>query len=162
MIPANKKCDGQGSDFDFKRLGVRVPAVLVSPLIEQGTICHTQFDHTSVIKTASNKWLHGESLTQRDAEATDVSEVLTLSAARTDTPEITPVTPPPFTNCGSDRLSGLHRDMLVAAAMLIARNADRYLHLGSLKTREEIITALDKCGESAPPPEFQKYSDRRH
>jgi hypothetical protein len=35
----------------------------------------------------------------------------------------------------------------VAAAMLIARNADRYVHLGSLKTREEISAALDKWGE---------------
>jgi hypothetical protein len=81
-----------------------------------------------------------------------VSEVLTLSAARTDVPEITPAAPPPFTGCGSEMLSGLHRDMLVAAAMLIARNADRYLHLGSLKTREEIIAALDKCGESFLAP----------
>jgi phospholipase C len=148
VIPANKNCDGPGSNFDFKRLGVRVPAVLVSPWIEKGTICNTQFDHTSIIKTASNKWLRGQNLTNRDAHASDVSEVLTLSTARTDVPEITPCTPPPFTNCGSDLLSGLHRDMLVAAAMLVARNADRYLHLGSFKTRAEIIDALDKLGES--------------
>jgi hypothetical protein len=63
-------------------------------------------------------------------------------------PEITPVTPPPFTNCGSELLSGLHRDMLVAAAMLVARKADRYIHLGSLKTRAEIIATLDELAES--------------
>lgn len=148
VIAANNKCDGQGSNFDFRRLGVRVPAVLVSPWIEQGTICHTQFDHTSVIKTASNKWLNGKSLTRRDALATDVGGVLTLTAARNDVPEITPVTAPPFTGCGGEMLSGLHRDMLVAAAMLIARKADRYLHLGSLKTRAEIIAVIDKWGES--------------
>ena len=147
VIKANKKCDGPGSNFDFKRLGVRVPAVLVSPWIEQGTICHTEFDHTSIIKTASNKWLQGANLTNRDLKATDVSDVLTRSSARTDVPEIIPVTPPVFTGCGGELLSGLHRDMLVAAAMLIARNADRYVHLGSLKTREEIIAALDHWGE---------------
>jgi hypothetical protein len=38
--------------------------------------------------------------------------------------------------------------MLVAAAMLVARNTDRYLHLGSLKTRAELIAALDKLGKS--------------
>jgi len=148
VIKANKKCDGPGSNFDFKRLGVRVPAVLVSPWIEQGTICHTQFDHTSIIKTASNKWLQGANLTNRDLKATDVSDVLTRSSARTDVPEITPVTPPVFTGCGGELLSGLHRDMLVAAAMLIARNADRYIHLGSLRTRQEIIAALDHWGEN--------------
>lgn len=147
VIPANKKCDGPGSNFDFKRFGVRVPAVLVSPWIEQGTICHTQFDHTSVIKTASNKWLQGVSLTKRDANACDVSGVLTLPSVRTDVPPITPITPPTFAGCGSEQLSGLHRDMLVAAAMFIARNADRYIHLGSLKTRAEIIAALDHWGE---------------
>ncbi len=148
VIPANKHCDGQGSNFDFKRLGVRVPAVLVSPWIEQGTICHTQFDHTSVIKTVSNKWLDGKSLTKRDACASDVSESLTLMTARTDAPEITPITPPPFTGCGSKLLSGLQRDMLVAAAMLVARKADRYIHLGSLETKEEITALFDKWGES--------------
>ncbi|MBV9928891.1 MAG: hypothetical protein JOZ96_28020 [Acidobacteria bacterium] len=147
VIAANKECDGQGSGFDFRRLGVRVPAVLVSPWIAQGTICHTQFDHTSVIKTASNKWLGGKSLTKRDALASDVSEVLTLAAARTDAPEISPAAPPTFDGCGSELLSGLHRDMLVAAAMLVARNADRYLHLGSLKTKAEIISKLDRWGE---------------
>jgi phospholipase C len=147
VIKANKKCDGQGSNFDFKRLGVRVPAVLVSPWIEQGTICKTQFDHTSIIRTASKKWLNGAHLTNRDANATEVSGVLTLPNARTDVPEIKPITPPTFTGCGSELLSGLHRDMLVAAAMLIARNADRYIHLGSLKTRQEIIDALDRWGK---------------
>jgi phospholipase C len=147
VIPANKHCNGQGSNFDFKRLGVRVPSVLISPWIEQGTICHSQFDHTSIIKTVSNKWLNGKNLTKRDLAASDVSEVLTLSVARTDSPEITPITPPSFTNCGGKLLSGLQRDMLVGAAMLIARKADRYIHLGSLDTREEIIHTLDKWGK---------------
>ena len=38
-----------GSGFDFKTLGVRVPAVLVSPWLKQGVISDT-FDHTSVLK----------------------------------------------------------------------------------------------------------------
>src|SRR3712207_8690946 len=39
--------------------------------------------------SASNKWLNGQNLTRRDANALDVSEVLTRTAARTDVPEIT-------------------------------------------------------------------------
>jgi hypothetical protein len=38
--------------------------------------------------------------------------------------------------------------MLVAAAVLVARNADRYIHLGSLKTRAEIFDALDEWAKS--------------
>ena len=35
----------------FGRYGVRVPAMIVSPWIEPGSVSHTVFDHTSIIKT---------------------------------------------------------------------------------------------------------------
>jgi phospholipase C len=75
--------------FDFKRFGVRVPAVLVSPLIVAGTVFRaagpTPLDHTSVLKTIETRW--GLSpLTARDAAAPDLGDVLTLTAARTDDP----------------------------------------------------------------------------
>ena len=41
------------NDFDFVQLGVRVPAVIVSPLIPRGTIDHQVHDHSSVIRTLS-------------------------------------------------------------------------------------------------------------
>jgi len=37
--------------FDFTQYGVRVPAVVVSPLIPGGTVDHTVYDHTSILKT---------------------------------------------------------------------------------------------------------------
>jgi phospholipase C len=37
--------------FTFNRLGVRVPAVFVSPWIKPGTILSQQFDHCSIVKT---------------------------------------------------------------------------------------------------------------
>jgi phospholipase C len=48
--------DGSGStynqyDFAFDRLGVRVPAIVVSPLIEAGVVDHTVYDHSSVPAT---------------------------------------------------------------------------------------------------------------
>ncbi len=47
--------------FDFTRFGVRVPAVLVSPLIAPGTVYRvpagsTPLDHTSVLKTVQQRW----------------------------------------------------------------------------------------------------------
>ena len=75
--------------FDFKRFGVRVPTVLVSPLIAAGTVFRaaggTPFDHTSVLKTVELRWGLG-ALTARDAAAPDIGGVLTLSTARTDDP----------------------------------------------------------------------------
>ena len=76
--------------FDFTRFGVRVPAVLVSPLVAAGTVFRapdgaTPLDHTSILKTIEARW--GLSpLTARDAAAPDVGDVLTLTVPRTDDP----------------------------------------------------------------------------
>lgn len=76
--------------FDFKRFGVRVPAVLVSPLIASGTVFRVPagtmpLDHTSILKTVEKRWKL-PALTKRDAAAPDVGNVLTLAAPRTDDP----------------------------------------------------------------------------
>ena len=76
--------------FDFTRFGPRVPAVLVSPLIKQGTVFRvpdgsTPLDHTSILKTVENRW-GLPALTARDAAAPDVSGALTLETPRTDDP----------------------------------------------------------------------------
>jgi len=76
--------------FDFTRLGVRVPTVLVSPLIAPGTVFRvpagfTPLDHTSIPKTVETRW-GLPSLTARDAAAPDVAEALTLAAPRNDDP----------------------------------------------------------------------------
>lgn len=146
VIPYTDGRNG-GSNFDFTRFGVRVPAVLVSPLIAEGNICHTQFDHTSVIKTVSNKWLGGQNLTKRDAAANDVGEVLSLSTPRTDKPDFTPVTPPAFSGCGDEPLSPLQRDLLAAAAQLIANKTKRLIDLNALDTKDKVVTALENISD---------------
>ena len=44
--------------FEFNQFGVRVPAVLISPRIEAGTVFHPAcpVDHTSVIRTICARW----------------------------------------------------------------------------------------------------------
>ncbi|HEX9033199.1 MAG TPA: alkaline phosphatase family protein [Streptosporangiaceae bacterium] len=74
--------------FDFTRFGVRVPAVLVSPLIAPGTVYRvpdgcTPLDHTSILKTVQQRW-GLPALTARDAAAPGFGDVLTLASARTD------------------------------------------------------------------------------
>ena len=76
--------------FDFTRFGVRVPAVLVSPLIPAGTVFRVPagsapLDHTSVLKTIETRW-GLPALTARDAAAPDVGDALSLAAPRTDDP----------------------------------------------------------------------------
>jgi phospholipase C len=96
--PANATPPGDGTvgelGFDFTRFGVRVPAVMVSPLIAAGTIYRGAgpIDHTSVLKTIQERW-GTATLTARDAAAASLGDVLTLSRPRTDDP-LKGVSPP--------------------------------------------------------------------
>ena len=99
-VPAparQKKSPPNQAGCDFRQLGVRVPAVVVSPWIPKGTVDHTQYDHTSVLRTIEN--LFGiSSLTARDAAADDVLALLSMPAVRPDCmttlPDPVPDTPP--------------------------------------------------------------------
>ncbi|MDQ6774299.1 MAG: phosphoesterase [Candidatus Dormibacteraeota bacterium] len=71
--------------FRFDRLGVRVPAVIVSPYTARGLIDHTVYDHTSVLATVEN--LFGLApLTARDAAAARLDHLFGLPRPRTDAP----------------------------------------------------------------------------
>lgn len=43
--------DNNHHDFDFKQLGIRVPAVAISPLIPPNRVDHTLYDHSSWLAT---------------------------------------------------------------------------------------------------------------
>jgi phospholipase C len=87
--------DGKISEtppFDFTRLGVRVPALLISPWLEKGKIDSTTYDHASV--AASVKEIFGlpDFLTKRDEAARHFgARDYYLGTARTDTPRTLPV-----------------------------------------------------------------------
>lgn len=95
--PASVNPDGINSNapfFAFDRLGVRVPAVLVSPYIEAGTvISDTIFDHASLIATARKVFFGagwGDTfLTQRDKAANTFEGALTRATPR-DAKEVDP------------------------------------------------------------------------
>lgn len=42
--------------FDFRRLGLRVPTIMVSPYIKKNTIINTPMSHTSFLRTMHEKW----------------------------------------------------------------------------------------------------------
>lgn len=79
--------DDNTEQFNFEQLGLRVPAILVSPWIEKQVI-HTLFDHTSLLKYLIDKWALGP-LGRRTEKANTFAAALTaLAAARTDTPGV--------------------------------------------------------------------------
>jgi phospholipase C len=77
------------SGFEFTRLGVRVPAVLISPWLEP-QILHDDFDHTSLLKFAIDLWELGP-LGARTASANSfASSWKTTAVPRTETPASIP------------------------------------------------------------------------
>jgi len=76
--------------FDFTQLGVRVPALIISPWIPKNLIDHTLYDHTSVLATLRSRFPALGFFTERDKLANDCSHLFCLDQPRTDTPEKLP------------------------------------------------------------------------
>lgn len=79
--------------FAFRQLGVRVPAVIVSPRIRVGTIDHRPYDHSSIPKTVEVAF-GLQPRTHRDQAANSVDELLVLPEVRQDTPTTLPIPVP--------------------------------------------------------------------
>jgi phospholipase C len=88
--PATIPPDHHQDEYAFDRLGARVPALLVSPWVENA-VCPIEFDHTSLLRYLTDKWGLG-SLGARTEQANTFKDCF-LSAARTDTPQNIPAVP---------------------------------------------------------------------
>jgi phospholipase C len=77
-------------NFGFDRLGVRVPALLVSPWVER-RVLQTEFDHTSLLKYLTDKW-GLRPLTRRVTAAESFAPAVRATGQpRIDTPGSVPV-----------------------------------------------------------------------
>ncbi|KAF8379064.1 hypothetical protein HHK36_028491 [Tetracentron sinense] len=85
-------------NFQFDRLGVRVPTIMISPWIERGTVMHgpsgpypsSEFEHSSIPATVKKIFNLKEFLTKRDAWAGTFETILTRESPRTDCPVTLP------------------------------------------------------------------------
>lgn len=75
--------------------GVRVPAIVVSPWVDQGAVSNVVFDHTSIAKTIARRFMSANppDMGERMAAANDLSMVL-RATKRQDIPTV-PVPPLP-------------------------------------------------------------------
>ncbi len=136
-----------GSDFPFNRLGIRVPAVAISPLIDAGTISNTVYDHTSIIKTVINAFGLNTTLLKREEQANDLSSVINRTTPRTDIPKITPRPTPPATfemaaKYADVPLNGLQKAMMLALMRVVKERAPA-LAAGVVEPPEAIVTHSD-------------------
>jgi phospholipase C len=132
-----------GSGFNFDRLGVRVPAIVVSAFTAPGTILNETFDHTSVLSTAVNCFdLPKGRLGMRQQIAPDICEALTLDSPRTDYPPIPQ--PASITVSIEQRTEALGRALLQSKAKPISELQRRILagasqRLGLYDVHRDII-----------------------
>ena len=119
VAPVAAKPPGDNPDFDYNEYGfkfdlygVRVPGLVVSPLIPRGKVDDTLYDHSSVLKTLEE--LFGlQPLTNRDKAATSVLKLLSLKTARTNCPTSLN-TPLPLLMAAKPRMTAEERAQLDA------------------------------------------------
>jgi phospholipase C len=127
--------------FSFRRSGVRIPAIAISPWIPVQTVVSSEYRNTSVIATLRRRWQLGPPLTQRDAVAADLSPVFSLDTPRDPDgwPQVSPRLVPPYTRqCPAPdvALRGLCKAAVHACAALA-------VHLGQASpglTQDEDLT----------------------
>jgi phospholipase C len=113
---APDEASGSARAFQFDRLGVRVPAILASPLVARGGVDHTLFEHSAVPATLRKLFGLPGCLSKRDAASATFDSALSLSSPR-DTPaaiSFTETAGPPPETAASD-LSGMQRHLLAVA-----------------------------------------------
>jgi phospholipase C len=76
--------------FSFDRSGYRVPAIIVSPWIEPGSVYNDEYRHTSLLATLRKTWGLGDAFSQRDASARTFNHVLSRDTPRHPNDWVTP------------------------------------------------------------------------
>ncbi len=81
----------------FSTLGVRVPGLVISPLVESGSAFHGLVDHTSILQLMVDRFgdpqdlsFFGDALPRKNNRVLSLSNVLTRAQPRADVPEIPP------------------------------------------------------------------------
>jgi phospholipase C len=130
--------------FAFDRLGVRVPALLVSPWVARGKVVSTPFDHTSVLKTLREMFRLGSQLTDRDGAAATFETVLDESQPRTNTPATLPRP--------GHLLAAATRPSLMTSHALVAAAASAPPSTKPLSEFQESLVDLARELETGEPP----------
>jgi len=155
--PDDQKPPPNNDPFNFTRLGVRVPMIMISPWIPRGTVVHeppqNHYEHSSL--AATMKKIHNlpNFLTKRDAWAATFEDVvMQKKEARTDClPQVVPkervkgswekfkkqqrmgttvdsiLDSMSSGRVANDKLSGLQRDIIAMAAGLLPESKHKNL-----------------------------------
>jgi phospholipase C len=133
--------DHHTEEYTFDQLGLRVPAILVSPYVQAGRVFSDVLDHTSLLKYLTDKWNLGP-LGARTAQANSFAKAIGTTPQLATPPTVPAPTggaaPPP---AGRPELSS-HQSALFAITQLLESVTD--VAADSLKGRiQRIVTGFD-------------------
>ncbi len=150
VAPGDKPTDPENNlfSFDFTQLGVRVPAIVISPLIPRGIIDHTVYDHTSVLATVET--IFGvPPLSARDKHAHTLNHLFSLATPRTDAPNTLPEPAHSGISCGGETEESI-------AAKQLASNPAKAAAPPDPSIRGFLHVAFLRDFHSAPPAEKEQ------
>src|SRR5437588_473386 len=163
VAPGDKLTDPENSRFafDFTQLGVRVPAIIVSPLIPRGTIDHTVYDHTSALATLEE--IFGVlPLTERDKHAHPLNHLFSLTTPRTDAPLTLPEPAASGIECGGETEESLAARQVAEHPAKAAAPPDPsmqgFLHVAFLRDMQT-APAEERAQKAA---QFRNIQTRHH
>jgi phospholipase C len=110
LVPSPDGKKSRHPPFDFTRLGLRVPTILVSPFVEKGAVDSIIYEHSSLPATLKTLFNLPEGLTARDKAANTFEKNLSCCTPRSDTPLTLPVP-------GEPEESPSHRELLRTDAL---------------------------------------------
>ena len=143
----DRNVSGTQMGFRFDRLGLRVPAVVVSAYTEPGTVINSPMQGTSIIKTMTERWGLSH-ITDRDRTAPDIGVAFnrTEPRPRTDWPVITPrELPAEKPSNASDPLHELQKDVLGLVETLASQKEGRQVVSGALTIAGALEFLKDKA-----------------
>jgi phospholipase C len=96
--------DGRPNGFQFDFLGPRVPALVISPWVEAGTVDETLHDHCTIPATVRDVFGIKESLSKREEAAEPLTKLLTRETPRSDdeTPDVAEIARPTVLEAARD------------------------------------------------------------
>ena len=144
--------------FAFDRLGVRLPAIAVSPWISERTVVNDVYHHTALIRTMRERWDLGNPFTGRDAGAPLIGPVLARDEPREpdEWPDVDPQPVPEFDESlipPNAPLSPLAKAFIgggVALARQLNQSVPDISNLDELKGREALAMLHESIGHLFP------------
>ncbi|KAL3622343.1 Non-specific phospholipase C3 [Castilleja foliolosa] len=150
--------------FKFDRLGVRVPAILISPWIEPGTVLHgpqgpyptSEFEHSSIPATVKKIFNLKSFLTKRDAWAGTFECVLNRTSPRTDCPvELSEPVKTRDREANEDaKLSEFQEELVQMCAVLKGDHNNEDIFPDKIVKDMKVVEAVEYIGGA-----FRKFKD---